>query len=64
MAPAGTQIEPAIAGTWGQILNGRPSLEAQMQAIHQAAPQISSVSHFAFSWQDPQYDRDRKFCRL
>ena len=64
LAPAGTQIEPAIAGTWGQVLNNRPALEAQMQAIHQAAPQISSISHFAFSWQDPQYDRDRKFCRL
>jgi hypothetical protein len=64
LAPAGTQIEPAIAGTWGQPLNGRPSLEAQMQAIHQATPQITSISHFAFSWQEPQYDRDRKFCRL
>jgi Glycosyl hydrolase-like 10 len=64
LAPAGTQIEPAIAGTWGQVLNNRPALEAQMQAIHQAAPQITSISHFAFSWQDPQYDRDRKVCRL
>lgn len=64
LAPAGTQIEPAIAGTWGEVLNGRPSLEAQMQAIHQATPQITSISHFAFSWQEPQYDRDRKFCRL
>jgi Glycosyl hydrolase-like 10 len=64
LAPSGTQIEPAIAGTWGQVLNNRPALEAQMQAIHQAAPQITSISHFAFSWQDPQYDRDRKFCRL
>ena len=64
LAPTGTQIAPAIAGTWGQVLNNRPALEAQMQAIHQAAPQITSMSHFAFSWQDPQYDRDRKFCRL
>ena len=64
LAPSGTQIEPAIAGTWGQVLNNRPALEAQMQAIHQSAPQITSMSHFAFSWQDPQYDRDRKFCRL
>ncbi|HEY9643988.1 MAG TPA: hypothetical protein V6C57_26085 [Coleofasciculaceae cyanobacterium] len=64
LAPPGTQVEPAIAGTWGQTLNGRPALEVQMQAIHQAAPQITSISHFAFSWQDLQYDRDRKFCRL
>lgn len=64
LAPAGTQIEPALAGTWGQILNNRPPLETQMQAIHQTLPQISSISHFALSWQDPQYDRDRKFCQL
>ncbi|MBD3880294.1 hypothetical protein IFO70_00845 [Phormidium tenue FACHB-886] len=64
LAPAGTQIEPVFAGTWGQVLNNRPALEAQMQALHQSAPQITAISHFAFSWQDPQYDRDRKFCRL
>lgn len=64
MAPPETKIEPAIVGNWGQVLNGRPPLEAQMQAIHQAAPQINSISHFAFSWQDPQYDRDRRSCRL
>ena len=64
LAPAGTKIQPALAGTWSQSINGRPSLEAQTQAIHQASPQINAVSHFAFSWQEPQYDRDRKFCRL
>jgi hypothetical protein len=64
LAPANTKIEPALAGTWSQVLNNRPALEAQMQAIHQAAPQISAISHFAFSWQDLEYDRDRKFCRL
>jgi hypothetical protein len=64
LAGNSTQIEPAIAGTWGKSLNGRPSLEAQMEAIHQAVPHISSISHFAFSWQEPEFDRDRKFCRL
>ena len=64
LAPTGTQVKPAIAGTWGQSLNGRPSLEAQMEAIHQAVPQVSSISHFASSWQEPEFDRDRKFCRL
>ncbi|HHP7243225.1 MAG TPA: family 10 glycosylhydrolase [Elainellaceae cyanobacterium] len=63
-APAGTQTMPVLAGTWGSPISNRPSLEAQMQALRRAAPQINSVSHFAFSWQDPQSDRDRKFCQL
>lgn len=63
-APSGTQVSPVLAGVWGQSLNSRPSLEAQMQAIHQAAPQIQSVSHFAFSWQEPQLENQRKFCQL
>ncbi|MDX2212242.1 MAG: hypothetical protein SFY66_03025 [Oculatellaceae cyanobacterium bins.114] len=63
-APGGTKIMPVLAGTWGQAANGRPSLEAQMQAIHQAVPQVSSISHFAYSWQFPQADQQRKFCRL
>lgn len=63
MAQGGTQIIPALAGDWGKSYNDRPSLEAQMQSIHQAAPQINAVSHFAYSWQEPEGDRQRKFCR-
>jgi hypothetical protein len=63
-APAGTQVEPVLAGMWGKSLSNRPSLESQMQGIRQATPEINSVSHFAFSWQDPEFDRDRKSCRL
>ncbi len=63
-APPGTQIIPAIAGVWGQTISNRPSLEAQMQAIRQAAPQIRGVSHFAFSWQESQLEGDRKSCRV
>lgn len=63
-APAGTQIMPVLAGTWGQAVSNRPSLEAQMQAIRQVAPQINAISHFAYSWQEPQSDRERKFCQL
>jgi hypothetical protein len=63
-APSGTQVIPALAGNWAQSVNNRPSLEVQMQAIRQRIPGINSISHFAFSWQDPQFDRDRKFCRL
>lgn len=62
-AAAGTQVHPVLAGTWGQPMNSRPSLEMQMQAIRQIAPQINSVSHFAYSWQDPEFDRVRKFCQ-
>ncbi len=63
-APPGTQVSPVIAGVWGRTLNGqRPSLEAQMSAIRQAAPQIKSVSHFAYSWQeDAESSRDRRAC--
>lgn len=64
MAPVGTKVMPVLAGTWGKPVSNRPSLEVQMQAIRQVAPQIDSISHFAFSWQDPQGDRDRKFCQL
>ncbi len=63
-AQPGTKVQPVLAGTWGQSVSNRPSLEAQMQAIRQVAPQINSVSHFAYSWQDPQSDRERKFCQL
>jgi hypothetical protein len=58
-----TQVAPVLAGLWGQSYNNRPSLEEQMQAIRATFPQIRSVSHFSFSWIDPQYDRDRKFCK-
>lgn len=62
-APAGTQVKPVLAGVWGRSISNRPSLEVQMQAIRQIAPQVNSVSHFAYSWQEPQSDRDRKFCQ-
>lgn len=63
-APAGTSVQPALAGIWGQTLNGHPPLEKQMQVIRQTSPQIQAVSHFAFSWQEPEFDRNRKFCQL
>ncbi|WP_309236407.1 family 10 glycosylhydrolase [Microcoleus sp. FACHB-672] len=63
MAPKGTQVIPALAGTWGASIKSRPSLEAQMLAIRRAFPQINGVSHFAYSWQEPEADRDRKYCQ-
>jgi hypothetical protein len=65
-AGAGGQqfVKPAIAGTWGRPMTNRPALETQMEAIRRIAPQIRTVSHFAYSWQDPEFDRVRKFCQL
>jgi len=64
VAQPGTQIIPALAGKWGESISNRPPLEAQMAALRQFAPQIKGVSHFAYSWQYPEQDSDRKFCRL
>ena len=58
------QVIPAIAGVWGKSISNRPSLEAQMQAIHQVSPQVRGISHFAFSWQEPQIDSERKSCQV
>jgi hypothetical protein len=57
-------VRPVLAGAWGQALRNRPSLETQMSAVQRAAPNITSVSHFAYSWQEPEFDRTRKFCEL
>ncbi|WP_427160919.1 family 10 glycosylhydrolase [Aliinostoc sp. HNIBRCY26] len=62
-AKPGTQIIPALAGKWGEPVSNRPSLEDQMQALQQFAPKLKGVSHFAYSWQYPDHDSDRKFCR-
>jgi Glycosyl hydrolase-like 10 len=62
-AKPGTQIIPALAGTWGKSVSNRPPLEVQMQALRQLAPRLKGVSHFAYSWQFPEHDGDRKFCR-
>jgi hypothetical protein len=60
----GTKVIPALAGKWGASISNRPSLEVQMQALRKFAPQLKGVSHFAYSWQYPQNDNDRKFCRV
>jgi Glycosyl hydrolase-like 10 len=63
-APASTEVVPALAGNWGRATEGRPSLEVQMDGIHRSLPQIHSISHFAFSWQEPELDYYRSSCRL
>lgn len=62
-APHNAQIQPVLAGNWGRAIRNRPSLEAQMQAIRQVAPKIRTISHFAYSWQEPVIDRDRMLCQ-
>ena len=65
VGPQGRQfVKPAIAGIWGQATHSRPALEVQMEAIRRAIPEVNSISHFAYSWQDPEFDRTRKFCQL
>ncbi|QHG16128.1 family 10 glycosylhydrolase [Nostoc sp. ATCC 53789] len=64
MTKPGTKVVPALAGKWGESVSNRPSLEVQMQALRQFAPQLKGVSHFAYSWQYPENDNDRKFCRI
>ncbi|MBF2078128.1 MAG: family 10 glycosylhydrolase [Synechococcales cyanobacterium T60_A2020_003] len=63
-ASPGITVKPVLAGIWGKELDGHPSLEIQMQALRQTFPQIDSVSHFAYSWQEPDIDNQRKFCQL
>ncbi|MEO1619587.1 MAG: family 10 glycosylhydrolase, partial [Cyanobacteria bacterium J06632_3] len=55
-------VKPALAGLWGTAQSNRPSLEAQMDALQRATPQINTVSHFALNWLDPEFDRMRKTC--
>ena len=62
-APSQTQVKPVLAGIWQQSISNRPPLEVQMEAIRQADPQVNSISHFAYSWQEPRSDRERKFCQ-
>ncbi|MEB3212057.1 MAG: family 10 glycosylhydrolase [Leptolyngbyaceae bacterium] len=58
------QVKPVLAGGWGRSVQNHPPLEAQMATLHSVAPYLQSVSHFAYSWQDPQSDNNRKFCNL
>jgi hypothetical protein len=57
-------VIPALAGNWGKPTEGRPSLEVQMDGIRRSLPQINSISHFAFSWQEPESDYQRSSCQL
>lgn len=62
-APQGIRVSPVLAGLWGQPMGNRPSLEEQMVGIQQMNPEIDSISHFAFAWQEPDLERSRKTCK-
>ncbi|WP_242016371.1 glycoside hydrolase family 10 protein [Pseudanabaena cinerea] len=55
-----TLVCPVLAGTWGQSFDGHPSYEIQTQAIKARSPQINCISHFVYSWMEPDSDRLRK----
>lgn len=63
-ANAQTRVVPALAGSWGETFQGHIPLEQQMRALRQQLPQLQAVSHFAYSWQERESDRQRKFCEL
>ena len=62
--PNNMELMPALAGDWGKIKSNRPPLESQMEAIRRQVPQVTGISHFAYSWQFPEVERERKFCSL
>ncbi|ELS03971.1 hypothetical protein Xen7305DRAFT_00036970 [Xenococcus sp. PCC 7305] len=59
-----TKVIPALAGVWGDEFREHPRLEVQMDALRKSLPELKSVSHFAYSWQEPEIDRQRKFCKV
>jgi hypothetical protein len=63
-ASSGTTVIPALAGTWGKSFDNRPSLEIQMDGIHRSSPSLTALSHFSYSWQEPESDAFRSTCRL
>jgi hypothetical protein len=63
-ASSETRVSPVLAGAWGKSWNNKPPLETQMASLRQFSPKVKSVSHFAFSWQEPKFTQERQSCRL
>jgi uncharacterized lipoprotein YddW (UPF0748 family) len=55
-----TLVCPVLAGTWGQSFDGHASFEVQTRAILARTPKLSCISHFVYSWMEPESDRLRK----
>jgi len=59
-----TKIVPALAGAWGKVYRGHLPLETQIESLRKANPEVNSISHFSYAWQEPELDRQRKSCNL
>ena len=59
-----TTVIPALAGAWGTVYRDHPPLEAQIEALRKATPEVNSMSHFSYAWQEPDRDRQRKSCNF
>lgn len=55
-----TLVCPILAGTWGQGFDGHASFETQTQAILLKESKLKCISHFVYSWIEPESDRLRK----
>lgn len=59
-----TFVAPALAGAWGTEYRQHLPLETQIEALRKATPEINSISHFSYAWQEPELDRRRKSCNF
>jgi len=59
-----TTVIPALAGAWGKVYRGHLPLETQIESLRKATPEVNSISHFSYAWQEPDLDRRRKSCNF
>ncbi|MEL6927665.1 MAG: family 10 glycosylhydrolase [Cyanobacteria bacterium J06600_6] len=59
-----TTVIPALAGAWGKVYRGHLPLETQIESLRKATPEVNSISHFSYAWQEPDLDRQRKSCNF
>ena len=59
-----TKVIPALAGAWGTVYREHPPLEAQIEALRKATPEVNSISHFSYAWIEPGRDRQRQSCNF
>jgi hypothetical protein len=63
-ASGNTSVIPALAGAWGEVYRQHLPLETQMEALRKATPEVNSISHFSYAWQEPDRDRQRQSCKF
>ena len=63
-SPQVNNVKPVLAGFWGRNEGKRPSLESQMEALRKTLQGVNSISHFAYSWLEPEHTRERKSCNF